>query len=144
LGAGGAGDELDGERSDTGGGNLLNDFGGAEGAEKADQELTLTHEREVRFASDVIRAVAKDLHNNVCSGEYGSAIGKNLSALFYVGCIGITGLVTGTGLDDHLHTRFSESRDDGWNKGDTAFSGIAFLGDSNNHAVILFWLGELN
>ena len=123
---------------------MLNHFGRAEGTEKSDQQLTAAHEREIGLAGDIIGAIAEDLHNNVSSGEYRGAIRQDLSAFFYVSCIGIAGLVAGAGFDDDLHARFGEHRDDGGNQRNAALSGITFFGDSNNHAIFLFGLGEPN
>jgi hypothetical protein len=78
------------ENDDASSGDLLDHFGGTEGAEKTDQELIAPHERKIGFAGDVIGAVAEDLNDDVGGGKYGGAVGENFSALLDVGCVGIS------------------------------------------------------
>src|SRR5208337_4553922 len=118
-------------------GDLLDHFGGTKRTQKTDEQLIATQERKIGLARDVIRAVAKHLHDNVSGGKYGSAIGKNLSTLLEVGGIGIASLCTGSRFDHDFEAGLAESWNHRGNQRDPALSRIAFLRNSNDHAAFL-------
>jgi hypothetical protein len=137
LRARGARHQFHRERRDARSGHLLNDFGRTERAQEPNQQLIAAQQRKVSLASHVIRTVAKHLHNNVSRAEDGGTIGSNLSALLYVNRVGIAGPLASARLDNHFESGLRECGDDAGNERNPALSRIAFLRNSNNHAVIL-------
>src|SRR5260221_430311 len=133
LRARGAGHEFDGEGGDPFGGDVLNGFDGAEGAEKADKNLVAVKERKVGFAGAVVGAVAEDLGDDVGGAKDFGAIRDNLCALGYVIGVGITGLDTGTGFQHDLQARFGQIGNHRGHQRNAPLPRKTFAGNTDNH-----------
>jgi hypothetical protein len=99
--------------------------------------LIAAQQRKISFAGDVIRTVAEHLHNNVCGAEHGSAIGENLPAFLDVSRVRIAGLRSRVRFDHHFESGLGENGCHRGNERDATLSRIAFLRNSNDHAVVL-------
>jgi hypothetical protein len=113
----------------------LHNFRGTEGPQKSDDCLPTTHEREIGLAGNIIRAVAQHLQHNVSGAEYGGAVGHNLRALFDIHRVGIAGLLAGARFHDDFESRLYEVGNGYGNERNPALSGIAFFGNSDDHAA---------
>ena len=117
--------------------DLLHDFAGAERPQESDERLAAAHQRKIGFAGDVVRSVAQHLRDDVGGAEYSGAVGNNLRAFFHVSCVRISCLLAGSGFDDDVDPGLGEVGDYDGNERNAAFSGIAFFGDSDDHAVLV-------
>ena len=92
-------------------GDFLHDFSSAEGAKKSDQDLIAVKERDILFAGNIVRSVAKDLHYDVGRGEYRLAIGDDLRALVGILGVGIPSFDSCPGLHVNFETSFGKCRE---------------------------------
>jgi hypothetical protein len=77
------------------------------------------------------------LHKYVSGSEDRGAIGNDPSALVCISRIRIAGSFASGRLDNHFESSLREGGNNAGNKRNPALSGIAFLRNSNNHAVVL-------
>src|SRR5439155_21784638 len=104
-----------------------------EGPQKSDENLMLAKQREIGLAGLVIRAGAQHLDHDIGSRKHFFSPRKNSCAALNVIVVGITGVNSSSGLDDHLETRLDQVGNNHGHQRNASFSGETLFGDADDH-----------
>ena len=98
--------QFNGKRSHTGAGDLLKDLHRTKRPQKSNQDLPAAHQWKICLPSNVIGAVAEDLHHNIGRAEYCGAVGQHAGAFLDIRTVREARLAACLRFDYDFKTRF--------------------------------------